>query len=265
VLPATYTLSARCRVTGWAVRGARKKGSLELSISVAPQDLAPRRLACLVDSIREAHRDIKRIRLLIFSSQVAAERYVSEIQLGDFPPSSNSGDSRFNDPVWQARQLHAIYSYDETSREHTLQMKPRGFDRAMPDDTVLQLPLQDRTHCHLELNGRCVLALDEIRYPEFAHMKQATGDVVLLGDVTRNGTLDHVRVEKSGSVPPGSETAFERAAIANVREWLLESGPAAVQFRLTYSFRLASTVRVDTTEMKCDLPNRVVITAHRRD
>ena len=127
-----------------------------------------------------------------------------------------------------------------------------------PYSTRIDLPATAAPHCHQEINNRCLVALQYTQHPD----DHTEGKVVLTAAVTRSGVMNHVRVVKSESVPPGAETILANAAAQNLSTWRLEPASHADEIHIAYSYAIDKSLpHVDGTQVRWALPNDITIRA----
>jgi len=150
------------------------------SISMPLQDFGPSKLVCLATSLRQHYRDRRDILIYIFSSWKAARQsiVVAEATREDFEAFA---------------QIHALYSLDAKKGEDYVKILPSGLSplRAVPTEgpysTRIDLPVVTEPHCQMEIDNRCLIALEYIGYPSEALKQQASGKVALTAMITRGG------------------------------------------------------------------------------
>lgn len=243
---------AQCRPTQYRA-GATFADSPSLfvrNISIPLQDFTPSKLVCLAGSFKGRYRDRSHVMVNIFSSHKAAASN-SIVQ----QETTKADGEAF-------AQLHAQYIFDAAKHEEYVQILPAGVTPGPapmegPYSTRIDLLAATTPHCHLEINNRCLIALERITYPDEA---LKAGAVTLSGIVTPSGTVNRVRVVKTESVPPGAETMLANAAAKNLSSWRVEPGPHQDEIRITYSYLIDNSLhRVDGTQVQWALPNEVMI------
>lgn len=215
--------------------------TLELSISVRTEDIAPTRLECLINSFRKEYSGFKRLKVFVFTDPDAAKYYSGAIRVGDMRAPHSVNEARIQDPGWIANKLHAIYSFNAQTHQNSLRLKPTGSDLNKPEDTVLNLPLTHLNTCRVLLKNRCALAMDPIEYPEFAKLSQASGQVTATGIVKKNGAITNITVVNSASSIVGAETGFEAAVVKHLQTWHVDEG-SEESFQIVVSFKIDRSI-----------------------
>ncbi len=145
-------------------------------ISLTPADFTLPNLVCLAQVLKAQHPDWKQVNVLMFSSQTAATGF-SPGKLGP-------------EELWQFdRQLRAFYSVDVDAREEFLAITPMGLEGGDDYDTRLHLPPSGTPHCRLEVNDRCLLAVEPLKYQVRELREAAPGSVTLAATIGRDGRL----------------------------------------------------------------------------
>jgi len=219
------------------------------TISIPLQDFTPSKLVCLATSLKQRYRDRSNILIYIFSSHEA-----SRISMAFQEYGKETADA--------FAQIHALYTLDGYKQEEYVRVLPAGMRPSVvptegPYSTRIDLPAATTPHCHQEINNRCLIALEYINYPDEA---LTSGKVVLTAGITRGGVVNHVRVVKTESVPPGAERLLANAAAVNLSSWRLEPGPRQESIQITYSYSIDNSLRhVDGAQVRWALPNEVAI------
>ena len=217
-----------------------------MNIDISYQDFAPLRLICLAASLREQSRGRGIILVSIFSSHEAAFSTVGFL----------SGQEDTMEEYAALAQLHARYVFFAERHEEYLEMMPVGVTTThseQPYETRISLPVTTMPHCQLEINDRCLIALQEFPYPGKLLKGKPSGSVTLAATITRDGKVTHIRLVK-----PESIAANE--AIQNLSSWRLEPGPRDQPIKVTYSYAIDSSLRhTDGMQVQWALPNAVSI------
>jgi hypothetical protein len=145
-------------------------------------------------------------------------------------------------------QMHAECSFDAEKHEDFVEIMPTG-----PFSTRIDLPVETTPHCKLEIDNRCLIALQQFPYPAQLLNGKPSGSVTLAGTITRAGTVDHIRVVKAESISAS-------AAVQNLTSWRLEPGPRDESIHITYSYAIDNSLRrMDGMQVQWALPNAVSI------
>jgi TonB family protein len=245
----TPALFAQCRPPHYR-EGAMLADSnsvLVQSISIPLVDFTPRKLVCLATSLKERYRDYHYITINIFSSHEASRTLIY-------------GQESNRETMETLSQMHAEYSFDVDKHEDYVEIMPTGafpgssFPRPGPFSTKIDLPASFPPHCQLEIDNRCLIALESPSYPDQAQKRKASGTVALAARITRTGKVDRIRVVRAESIS-------ESAAIQNLASWRLEPGPRDEPLRITYSYAIDNSLRhTDGMQIQWALPNAVSIT-----
>jgi TonB family protein len=216
------------------------------SISIPLQDFNPSKLVCLATSLGERYSDYRYITVNIFSSHDASRQSI-------YTQEYTREDSE------TLAQMHARYIFDPDKYEDYVEIMPTGAGPSAvssgPFSTRIDLPAETTPHCKLEINNRCLIALEFPGYPGEALKRRASGTVTLAATITRSGKVDHVRVVKAETIPANE-------AVKNLSSWRLEPGPREEVIHITYSYAIDGSLRhEDGVQVHWDLPNAVSITS----
>lgn len=249
-------------------RGAvweESESSVFMAVSIPLQDFAPSKLVCLAQEFRRRYPNRDKIEVLIFSSRDAANVFDpypvgdSVSRSGEKPPLSHSS--------WLS-ELHGFYLYDARNNDEHLSIRPFGSDfDGGPDDTRITLPVSGTPRCHLEINGRCLLALEGLVYPDDALAKSVSGTVTFTGLVDRTGRMTHVRAAEIRVAPPEQREFLVNEAASNLQSWRFEPASRNDEIRITYSYVIDPFVTIPEgyrkyTKSQLELPNQVTIRGH---
>jgi TonB family protein len=222
------------------------------NISIPVQEFTPSKLVCLATRLKERYKDRKSILIYIFDSHQAS-RY--SIMVGEL-----------NEEIAQMyAQIHALYVLNADLGAEYIKILPAGLppstgSREGPYSTQIDLPAATTPHCYLEINGRCLMALEDPRYPPDAARRRVSGAITLTGTITRSGEISGIRVTKKASTPQGEENDMATAAVHNLSTWRLETGTRAEAVQITYSFAIDSSLPGGvSTQVDWALPREVVV------
>jgi Gram-negative bacterial TonB protein C-terminal len=215
-------------------------------VSIAPSEFSLVNLACLSEKL---HAQRGRSQILFFTSQVAA---------ANFTPAKIE-----TPPPWKswAADLHAGYFFE--SGTAFLEIYPFGYEGDSSQKSRLDLPLLGSSHCREEFAGRCVIVLAGMSFPSEALEKGNGGSIVLSGTINKDGQINGIRVVKNGMSEEKDRSLFANVAIQNFARWRMDSQPREDSVQITYSFVVDSAHARESTEIKWELPDRVVVIGHR--
>jgi hypothetical protein len=223
---------------------------LATNISISPQGFTPGRLVCLATSLKDRYRGRTNILVNIFNSPKLTRRslFVQEYTKEDLKMFS---------------QVHARFVFDADKHEEYIEIMPLGVTpslRTGPYSTRIDLPAAGAPHCRLEINSRCLLALENVIYPDEALRRKTSGSVTLTATITIAGRVKHVRVAKTDVHPDAADVLLANAAVRNFSSWRLERGPIQEATRITYSYAIDDALpNRGQTQIQWDLPREVRI------
>ena len=225
-----------------------------MSISVPRQDLAPNRLVCLASSLRESYSDRSEIVVSVFSSLRAASHSIGAL----------SGQEDTKENLDAFAQLHARYVFSAQRHEdyvETIPMHEPYTRREMKlYNTRIDLPTADIPPCHLQVNGRCLIALNDVAYPYEALKRGVVGLVTVRATIGRSGTISGIRIVKVQSATAHAKNLLEKAAVENLSSWRAEPGQRTESIRITYSFMIDDSLpNKGQTQVQWSLPSDVVV------
>jgi TonB family protein len=225
-------------------------------ISIPLQDFAPSRLVCLATSFKERYQGRSSITVNVFSSHKAASR---SILLQEYT----------KEDLEMFAQMHARYVFDADRHEEYIEILPEGVTPSLeagPYSTRIDLPVAAAPHCRLEIDSRCLIALQYVAYPHEALRRRTSGTVTLTGTISRGGKVNHVRVVKEQSVPEGDEHLLANSAVQDLSHWRVEPGPRKYAIEIAFSYVIDSSLpRKGQTEVQWALPNEVAIRGNPRE
>ena len=222
---------------------------LVANISIPIGEFAPRRILCLVASLKERYRERTNILVNIFSSAEAASRSV-------FPQEYTAHDLAL------FSQMHARYVLDAAKHQEYIELRPAGArpTGGGPYSSRIELPVGAAPQCHLEIDGRCILALDDLDYPDEAIKLGVSGAVTLVGSLTRGGTIRKIRPLTGNTARLGVDALLVKAATENLSSWRTEPGQDVHSVQITYSYRIdRSLPNTERLRVQWSLPNQITI------
>jgi len=249
---------AGCRSPAYRVgqRVEESKDLVALTVSIRPADFTRERLVCLARAFRRKYANSADIEIFVFSSPDAARDY-TVVRGDEAPPVYRNYDAYAN----MLRQLHAEYRYSATNSEEHVVLKPVGSDRGGRYDTRIDLPVSTMPSCDKSVNGRCLVALDEIVYPTESLLARETARVQLSATIAKDGSVRDVRVVDEADVPTAGRAALVREAVEDLKTWRFEAGPHADRFQITYSYEIVGRIPPGggQVEVQLLLPERVIL------
>jgi TonB family protein len=258
--------STECRQPHYSEGAVWERSNSEvfMAVSIPLKDFVPRKLVCLAHALRQRYSEQQKIKVLIFSSQDAAERYMP-YPTGDYGPLSNGKAQKLPNLSFWLSHLHGSYSYDGDKHEEHIDIRPFGSDfEGGPDDTRISLPVTETPRCHLEMAGRCLLELEHIAYPDEALTKSMSGTVTLTGLVEPSGKVTGIDVAGVRVQSPATKQVLVDEAVRNLETWKFEPVSRKDQIRITYSFVIDSALAIPPgyrkfSKSQLELPNEVII------
>jgi len=227
------------------------KTSIVSSISIRVENLAPERLVCLVNTFKQRYKDRKEIDIQIFDSCRAAERY--------FPKNTNY------DPIEEeaATHMHGYYAFSANKNEEFVQINPRGLLMDVSDgyfNTVINLPILSKPQCRVQMHGRCLLALKDIKYPADAKKAGVTGTVTLAGMIDRQGIMTGIKIAETSVKPAEAKDLLANEAMENIKTWRFEKSKKKDPFRITYFYAInIPKGDIGQVEVRPELPDHIYI------
>jgi len=238
-----------------------------MAVSIPLREFAPARLACLAGALKHRYPGRESITVLIFSSLDAARNY--HIGQPDMAPPKTEKQARLmrlRSSEFQESQLHGVYSYDARKHEEYVDLGPFGHagESHGSYDTRINLPATEIPPCRMEIDNRCVLALDQIHYPPDALTSRLSGALTLAGTIARSGKITNVSVVGPNGEPVAQEGVLANEAIQNLKSWTFEPGPRQDAIRITYSFVIDPSLPIppsyrNNEDVRFALPDQVVI------
>lgn len=208
-----------------------------LLVSIQPRDFTLDKLTCLVQALRDRPQEGRTVGILFFDSEEAA-RY--------FLPPVEGYPRRW--PEW-AKALHAIYSFDADRNEESLDIVPMGYNTGPSLATTIALPVVAAPQCRLEIQSRCLMAaMEKITYPKEALRMRASGRIVLVGTIGRDGRVTDLHVAEAGVKPDEEKGQLVNAALQDLKTWQFDAAGRDDPIRIIYSFA------IDTSRARGSVP-----------
>ena len=228
------------------------KSTVWMSISIRVEDFAPEHLVCLASALKQHYRDRSDIAIFIFSSHWAARNYYPQhANHMSAPPEQYKAEAE-----WRGS-----FVYNTDKHEEYVDINPKGATSSYQAfNTIIDLPVVSKPQCRLQINGRCLLALDDIEYPFDAKMGRVTGTVTLTGTIDSQGIMTGVTMTESNITPIERKILLENAALENIKTWRFEKSGQQDPFRITFSYSInASKGNEGMTEVQPALPDHIYI------
>jgi TonB family protein len=219
-----------------------------MSISVRLEDLAPRKLVCLAETLRRGYSGKSKIDVLIFTSREAAEQYSTGNE-GDF-----EGRRRGRSRVQLELDLHGTYVFDAVKGEHFVEIHP-GWTLY----SRIPLPVTEAPRCRYEVNARCLLAVGDYVYPQEVNLRGGEGTVRLSVTIGKDGRVGRSTVLTSDV----NDLALQKAALRTVTAWRFEPSSKMDAFEIDVIYRLGEPAQRGQLLVDVALPSRVTMTAGR--
>lgn len=230
------------------------RSTIAMQISIRVVDLAPARLRCLAEALRQRYQDRDRINVIIFSSQSAA-KHCNPSPYGDGPRLQDTDRAEFC-----INQMHAMYSFDATKEEEYVEIMPvRGSIDGGTWGTRIDLPETNATQCGLQIEGRCLLVLRDLNYPQDVLKEKASGSVTLEGTIGKTGTVNGIHGVGPSTNPSTAYDLLAHQAVQNLKTWRFESSSRRDRIRITYRYIIDPSLRPGGTDVQFALPHEVVI------
>lgn len=228
---------------------------LIMNISIPLQDFSPAKLVCLSLNLKGHYENRRSIIVSIFSSRKAASS-----SLGVWPIEETKG------ALEMLAQMHAQYTFDADKRVDKLEIIPMptissNLSVRKLYDTEIDFPLSAAPHCRLEIDQRCLIALENIYFPSNKEThNRAAGTVILSGKIARNGKMRDVTAVHASVTPNADKNMVAEAALANLKTWQLEPSNHEDSVRITYSYQIDdSHVSKGAVHLEFDLPEKITI------
>jgi TonB family protein len=170
-----------------------------------------------------------------------------------------------NPPEWTswAADLHAGYFFDRDEHKEFLEIYPLGYKGPPSSRTRFELPLSGAMRCREELAERCVISLTAMSFPSEAANQKAEGSILLGGKITEAGQVTGIQVLDNSVPDEKQKSLLATAAVQNLAFWRMAPAPREDSIRITYSFLVDSVPSRASTDVKWELPDKVVIVGHR--
>jgi hypothetical protein len=222
-----------------------------VTLSIALEDFAPRRLLCLTSALRRKY-PVQKLTAYFFSSREAAKGFVP------------LGIDYSQKQVKYASKLHGSYFYDAREKQQYLFITPDGLTQRWdsPLNTRIDLPVTEAPRCRLAMYDRCLLELRHIVYFRKPGEPPLSGTATLTGFIAENGAVTDVQVAK---VATSTEEGILRdASLSELATWRFESGRHRDPIRITFSYEVVDSKTLgEETRVQFFLPDRVVIQTSR--
>jgi hypothetical protein len=233
---------------------ASKPGG-SMNLSIRPDDATLEKLVCLAQTLQEQHPRWKSWGAFVFTSDEPAKGFVpvTGSAAGDYLP-----DLRARANIHDGNVTLTMTPIGYANPYFTV--TPLGSVGETVYNTRIDLPVRGSAHCRLEVNSRCLLALEPPRYPKEALSARVSGKVALRGTAGRDGKVT-VTVEPANGRQPDESDPLVRAAFENLKSWWLEPGRRQDTFRITYSYVIDPALRPGQFDVRFDMPSQITIRA----
>jgi len=222
---------------------------LALSVSIPLNGFGPSSLICLANSIKGRYPNRENISVYVFSSRAAAQR-------------SLFGQETTKEGIETLSQMHARYVLNLQQHQEYVEIMPFGAARPEepgPFSSRIDIPTSTAAHCRLEIEHRCVVAMQRFEYPESAGRK-ASGRVTLAATAERGGGITHIRVVNAAPAMPGDKGLITDAATRHLSTWHLEAGAGAQTIKITYSYSIDQSLSAGgETQVDWSVPTEIRI------
>jgi hypothetical protein len=167
----TAAQSPQCRPPQHRIGPVLADSSSELimNISMLPQEFSASRLVCLATALRASYRGRSSVIVSIFDSPEAAS--YSWGFLTDLEDTKEAMDA--------FAHLHARYVFSAGRNEDYVETIPMHDPYSRKEikeyNTRINLPSVDIPPCDLQINGRCLLTLNNVAYPYKALVRGGEG------------------------------------------------------------------------------------------
>ena len=212
-------------------------------IVIALRDFAPERLLCLVQSLERRYKRPEYVSVEIFSSVKDARSC--------FP------DIPYMDAVSTCPQRHAEYHFNARTNQRSVYLLPMGSPSG--EGTLVNLPTTTLRPCRLELDHRCILELNDLKYPDETLAALVSGAVTVTGTIGHQGRAMAIQVVKAEAHDVRGQKRADvliRTVIENLGTWRLEELPRESAFLITFEFEVAELSQLD---LEFQLPNRIIV------
>lgn len=224
---------------------AQGTGSGRVVVARAQYTVA--RLVCLVETLRAAHPEWRRVALLFFTSERAAVSFSPGGSLANNPPLDPTGATSFESEV------RATYTLDTTRGESQLEILPLGLLSAPALSTKIDLSATRSATCELALGRRCVLALAPIPQAGEIWRRGIVGFVTVSAIVHPSGAVAGVEV-MAAEAGSGERGRLVAASVANLMTWWTEPADTEEQITVTYDFEFAGPAPTDALSLNGAMP-----------
>jgi hypothetical protein len=192
-----------------------------LTVSIA--DFSPRSLICLGEHFKSRYGGRPLIALHVFASRWAAQHSRGFNKVEESPSERRA-----------RAQMHGTYTLDRVRQQEEIEILP-SLEKA--DTTVIRLPARDSPQCRLQIDSRCLVAMEELYYPGAALNSTSSGSVTVTAVANRAGKVTKVRVISSQpAMPSPAIQALVQETAANLKSWRLESADRETKMRLQFSY-----------------------------
>jgi len=136
--------------------------------------------------------------------------------------------------------LHARYVFSADRNEdyvETIPMHDPYSRKEMKEfNTRIDLPTANIPPCRLQINGRCLLALNDVAYPYEALKEAVVGIVTVAAAIGRSGAVSGIRIISVRPATASAKNLLGKTVVQNLSSWRLEPSEHMDRIRMTYSF-----------------------------
>jgi hypothetical protein len=209
-------------------------GNGTATVRLLPRDLNMPGFICVASRLRQDHPRWRQVRVGIFDAADGAERY-------DFDWESKpkvegmAADRRYE------RLRRATYVLNTAGHEEYVLLRLFALQKEKYESRI-DLPVKGQPRCRVEIEERCVVAIDYPLHMELDN-RPIEGMVTVSGKITKEGTLAGLRAD---AVNSGSSTDISRlteAALANLATWRMDPAARETPFTVSYRFVVDRTRR----------------------
>jgi hypothetical protein len=226
-----------------------------MNISIRPNAFELERLLCLVTTIKEKYPGRQMMGVFVYDSDDAAKGFLPVKSILGFIPGAKSG----RDWGWNLRA-----EYDRDDREEYLKLMPLGFMTNGEFDVRVDLRQGNTLSCRMRVNKRCLLKLDEIKYPKNFLADGIAGTVTLTGIVSADGRVRDIRFAGNHAGYKGKEKALAEDARFHLATWRFEQTGRDDKFTIAFNYIIDESVGIALTDVKVESPERIVIRANKK-
>jgi len=226
---------------------ADSKSEIYMQISISPANFSPQKLRCLARHLHEVYSNRDTISIGIYDSENAAKTD---------KPLTVEADGRDYE---RAQHRHADYIFDRIKKEEELILSPNVL-HWKEFSTHIDLKINGVPTCTLQIQSRCLVAFNDLKYPRGSEGSKTSGTVVLSGRITSDGVIRQLRVIDKEANNPTRVRELVDAAVSNFKSWRFEESNYGLPIRISYSFVIDNSENLrGQTDLQFELPERVIV------